>query len=181
LLALELGAGRPTYEPLTEEPILHPGRSARVTALAPGGAVAISGALGELHPSLVASWELRSEHILVAELSVAGLSGGQPRVPRVTPPQRFPAVDRDLAVVVGDDRPAGDVAAAIEAAGGALLASATLFDVYRGQPLAATERSLAFRLRFVAPDRTLTEAEVDTAVATIVGELERRLGARIRS
>jgi len=180
LLAVELGAGRPRYEPLTDEPILHPGRSARATSLAADGSIAISGFLGELHPTLIAESDLRTDRVLVAELSLAGLSGGSPRAPRVMPPPRFPTVERDLAVVVGDDKAAGDVAAVIEGAGGALLASASLFDVYRGRPLADTERSLAYRLRFVAADRTLTEAEVDAAVAAIVGELERRLGARIR-
>jgi phenylalanyl-tRNA synthetase beta chain len=180
LLAIELGSGAPRYEPLTDEPILHPGRSARVTSMAPDGAIAISGVLGDLHPSLIADADLRTERVLVAELSVAGLSGGSPRVARVVPPPRVPAPERDLAVVVGDDRSAGDVAAAIEAAGGGLLASASLFDVYRGRPLRDDERSLAYRLRFFAADRTLTEAEVDGAVAAIVGELERRLGARIR-
>jgi len=180
LLAVELVAGRPRYEPLTDEPILHPGRSARVTSLAADGSIAISGFLGELHPTLIAESDLRTERVLVAELSISGLSGGGPRAPRVMPPPRFPAVERDLAVVVADDKAAADVAAIIEGAGGALLASASLFDVYRGRPLADTERSLAYRLRFVAADRTLTEAEVDAAVAAIVGELERRLGARIR-
>lgn len=181
LLAVELGAGRPRYEPLTDEPILHPGRSARATSSAADGSVAISGFIGELHPSLIAESELRTERVLVAELSIAGLSGGRPRAVRAVPPARFPAVERDLAVVVGNDEPAGDVAAAIEAGGGELLASASLFDVYRGRPLRDDERSLAYRLRFVAGDRTLTEGEVDAAVAAIVGELERRLGARIRS
>ena len=180
LLAVVLGAGSPRYEPLTDEPILHPGRAARVTSVAADGAIAISGVLGELHPSLLAAAELRTDRLLVAELSISGLSGGRPRAPRVLPPPRFPAVERDLAVVVADDRPATDVAAAIEAAGGALLASASLFDVYRGRPLADDERSLAYRLRFAAADRTLTEAEVDSSVAAIVAELERRLGARIR-
>jgi len=118
--------------------------------------------------------------VLVAELSIAGLSGGQPRVPRVVPPPRFQAVERDLAVVVGDARTAAEVASAIEDSGGPLLEATTLFDVYRGRPLADDERSLAFRLRFAAPDRTLTEPEIDGAVAAIVGELARRVGARIR-
>ncbi len=95
-------------------------------------------------------------------------------------PPRYPAVERDLAVVIGADRTAGELAAAIREAGGELLADAWLFDVYRGRPLADDERSLAFRLRYVSPDRTLTEAEVDAATAAIVAALE-GLGARIRS
>jgi len=180
LLAEELGASRPRFEPLTDEPSLHPGRAARATAAGADGSVAISGVLGELNPGITAAWDVRAERVLVAELSIAGLSGGQPRVPRVVPPPRFQAVERDLAVVVGDARTAAEVASAIEDSGGPLLEVATLFDVYRGRPLADDERSLAFRLRFAAPDRTLTEPEIDGAVAGIVGELARRVGARIR-
>ena len=180
LLAVELGASQPRYEPLTDEPLLHPGRAARVGAVGADGAIALSGVLGELHPRVVAEWDLRVDRVLVAELSVAGLSGGQPRVPRVVQPPRFQSAERDLAVVVDDARSAAEVASAIEDAGGDLLASTTLFDVYRGRPLADDERSLAYRLRFVAADRTPAEAEVDAAVTAIMGELQRRLGARIR-
>jgi phenylalanyl-tRNA synthetase beta chain len=180
LLAGELGASRPTYDALTDEPILHPGRSARVSATLPDGTLVISGVLGELHPRLVAAWDLRVERLVVAELSIAGLSGGSRRVPRSVPPARFQASERDVAVVVGEDRAADEVEAAIREAAGSLLTDARLFDVYRGKPLGETERSLAYRLRFESSDRTLTEAELDDAVAAIVEALTSRLGARIR-
>jgi phenylalanyl-tRNA synthetase beta chain len=180
LLAGELGASRPGYDALTDEPILHPGRAARVSATLPDGTVAISGFLGELHPRLLEAWDLRVERLVVAELSIAGLSGASRRVPRTVPPPRFQASERDLAVVVGEDRAAGEVATAIRESAGPLLTDARLFDVYRGKPLGDGERSLAYRLRFESPERTLTEAEVDTAVAAIVEALESRLGARIR-
>jgi phenylalanyl-tRNA synthetase beta chain len=76
---------------------------------------------------------------------------------------------------------AAAIAAAIEEAGGPLLQDARLFDVYRGGPLGAGERSLAYRLHFGAADRTLTEEEVDAAVAAIVGILAARIGARLRA
>jgi phenylalanyl-tRNA synthetase beta chain len=180
LLAGEVGANGPTYDPLTDEPMLHPGRSARLSATLPDGRLAISGIVGELHPRLVEAWDLRVERLVVAELAIAGLSGGSRRVPRSVPPPRFQASERDLAVVVGEDRAAGAVEALIREAGGSLLTDARLFDLYRGKPLGDTERSLAYRLRFESPDRTLTEAEVDTAVAAIVEALTSRLGARIR-
>jgi phenylalanyl-tRNA synthetase beta chain len=181
LLGSLLGAARPAYEALTDEPLLHPGRSALVSATADDGSVALAGVVGELHPRLVEAWDLRTERLVVAELSIVGLGGGSPRVPRSVPPPRFPAVERDLAVVIGADRTSGEVAAVIREAGDELLADVSLFDVYRGRPLGADERSLAFRLRFVSPDRTLTEAEVDAATAAIVTALGERLGARIRS
>jgi phenylalanyl-tRNA synthetase beta chain len=181
LLARLIRVRPPTYVALTDEPILHPGRSARVTALAVDGSVAISGLLGELHPRLLDAWDLRTERLIVAELSISGLGGGGLGVIRSVPPPRFPPVERDIALVVGPDVTAAVVAATIEEAGGPLLQDSQLFDVYRGGTLAAGERSLAYRLHFGAADRTLTEDEVDAAVAAIVGTLEARIGARLRT
>jgi phenylalanyl-tRNA synthetase beta chain len=164
------------YEALTDEPLLHPGRSARVTA----GSV-LRGVVGELHPRLLADADLRLDRLVVAELSIAGLSGGTlPTIEAVAPP-RFPVVERDLAVVVGPQVAAAAVLAAVRVAAGPGLADARLFDVYRGRPLADDERSLAVRLRFVAPERTLTESEVEAAVADVVMALERGLAARLRT
>jgi phenylalanyl-tRNA synthetase beta chain len=181
LLAKLLGAGRPTYVPLPDEPMLHPGRSARASARATNGSLAISGVVGELHPSLVGRWDLRTDRLVVAELSVAGLGGGSLPDIRSVPPSRFPPVERDLAIVIGPERFASEVEAVIRESGGSLLAGATLFDVYHGRPLEPGERSLAYRLRFAADDRTLTEAEVEAALAAITAALRDRLGARIRA
>ena len=181
LLAKLLGARRPIYLPLTDEPMFHPGRSARASALAADGSLAISGVLGELHPGLLQRWDLRIDRLVIAELSVTGLGGGQLADARSMPPSRFPPVERDLAIVVGPERFAGEVEAVVRESGGSLLADAVLFDVYRGRPLEPGERSLAYRLRFVADDRTLTESEVEAAVAAITAALTDRLGARIRA
>jgi phenylalanyl-tRNA synthetase beta chain len=97
------------------------------------------------------------------------------------PPSRFPPVERDLAIVIGPEHFAGEVEEVVRESGGSLLADAVLFDVYRGRPLEPGERSLAYRLRFAADDRTLTEAEVEAAVASITTALTDRLGARIRA
>jgi phenylalanyl-tRNA synthetase beta chain len=119
--------------------------------------------------------------IYVAELAIAGLSGGQPSVPRIVTPSRHPSVERDLAVIVGPDIPAAAVAAAIRAHGGPLLRAVTLFDLYRGRPLAEGERSLAYRLAFQAEDRTLTEGEIDSAVADVTAGLASDVGGRLRT
>ena len=97
------------------------------------------------------------------------------------PPPRHQASDRDLAVVVAEDVAAGDAAAAIRANAGPTLASLQLFDVYRGSPLAPNEKSLAFRLTFQAPDRTLEEAEIDAAIAAITSGLAAQVAGRIRT
>jgi phenylalanyl-tRNA synthetase beta chain len=175
LLARRLGMADATWVPETGEALFHPGRTARVSA---GGRLA--GIVGELHPDVLVANEVRADRVVVAELSIAGLGAGRLPAVRTVPPDRFPAIERDLAVVVAEGRPAAEVAASIRAHGGELLRSVTLFDVYRGAPLAAAEKSLAHRLTFQAGDRTLTEAEVDAASATIAAGLG-DIGARIRT
>jgi phenylalanyl-tRNA synthetase beta chain len=178
LLAAELGFDRATFEPAAVPRgaggTFHPGR----TAVARAGQSLI-GWVGELHPRLIEELDLRVPRVVVAELSVAGLSGGQLAIVKARPVPRHPAVERDLAVVVPGDRLAGEVEALVRAAGGPLLADVHLFDVYRGTPLADHDKSLAFRLTFQA-DRTLTETEVEAAVAAVTAALEKG-GARLRT
>jgi phenylalanyl-tRNA synthetase beta chain len=178
LICRELGFGRPTYAPFREGFPLHPGRSARVSAAPAGGAgVALAGVVGELHPDLLERWEIRAERVIAADLAIAGLSGGQLPAVKVSPVPRFPAVERDLAVAVEAGRPAADLEAAIRSSAGDLLRDVRLFDVYA---MADGRRSLAFRLQFQPPDRTLTEQEIDDTVASVVRALE-AAGGRLRS
>jgi phenylalanyl-tRNA synthetase beta chain len=90
-------------------------------------------------------------------------------------------VQRDLAVVVREDTGAAAVAATIGRHGGPLLRDVALFDIYRGAPLAEDEKSLAHRLTFRATDRTLTEGEIDAAVAAITAGLATDVGGRLRA
>jgi phenylalanyl-tRNA synthetase beta chain len=174
LLAAELGFDPAAFAPARSGRPFHPGR----TAVARAGQSLI-GWVGEIHPGLLEELDLRVPRIVVAELAVAGLSGGQLAVVQARPVPRHPAVERDLAVVVGEDRPAGEIEALVRVAGGPLLAGVRLFDIYRGTPLADHEKSLAFRLTFQA-DRTLTEAEVEAAVAAVTAALGQG-GARLRA
>lgn len=178
-IADALGHGRPSFTTLTGEPLLHPGRSALVTAPHVDGRHAMTGRVGEVHPTLLEGRDVRVDRVVLAELSIAGLEGGQIEPARLTAPSRFPAVGRDIAVVLSDATTVASATAAIVAGGGALLRSVSLFDVYRGAPLGVGERSLAFRLVFTT-DRTLTEVEVDGAMASIVGALA-VIGGRLRT
>jgi len=99
----------------------------------------------------------------------------------VVPIARFPEVERDLSIVIGADRPAGDVERTVRTSGGELLRGVRLFDIYRGAPLAAGERSLSYRLTFQADDRTLTDAEIEAILASITTALARDVGGRIRT
>ena len=119
--------------------------------------------------------------MIVAELSIAGLAAGAlPVVEAVQLPHVQP-IERDLTVDIPDTVPAGQVARTIRQTGGSILEAATLTGMYRGQPLDPNERSLTFRLRFGAPDRAITDAEVDAGIGTITDALADHLGGRIRS
>jgi phenylalanyl-tRNA synthetase beta chain len=136
------------------EPFLHPGRAARVIL---GGAEA--GWLGELHPLVCREWDLESAagfEIGLGELAESA-SLGREQYEDVT---SFPAVHQDLAVVVDEDLPAAQVRDAVLGGGGELLRSADVFDLYRGEQAGEGRKSLALRLSFRAPDRTLTDEEV---------------------
>jgi len=102
-------------------------------------------------------------------------------VPRYEDLTSFPAVRQDLAVVVGDDVPAARVLATIRSAGGPLLRSAEVFDVYRGVQVGDGRASLAIRLEFRAADRTLTDEEVAQRREQIVAALREQVGGELRA
>jgi phenylalanyl-tRNA synthetase beta chain len=101
-------------------------------------------------------------------------------VPRYRPLPTTPAAPLDLALIVRDDRTAGDVEAVIRRVGGDLLESLELFDVYAGPGVDPGHRSLAWRLTLRHPDRTLSSKEVDGRRAQILRALEAELGVRQR-
>ena len=180
LVARRLGLA-PAWRPLNGERVLHPGRAARLEARDAAGELQMTGRVGELHPGLVEAWDLRTDRLIVAELSIAGLSGGALPPVRSVPPGRFQASERDLAIVVEDATLSAAVEGAIRAAGGELLRHVELFDIYAGPPLPAGERSLAWRLTFAAPDRVLAEAEIEAAVAAVTASVASMVGGRLRS
>ena len=148
------------------EPFLHPGRSAAVSI-----ADVPIGWIGEIHPLVCREWDL--EAAVGFEIATAALVGaasvGEEIYEDVT---TFPAVHQDLAVVVADEVSAVAVRDAVLEGGSELLRSATVFDLYRGEQLGEGHKSLALRLEFRAPDRTLTDDEVLTLRDAIKAELE---------
>jgi phenylalanyl-tRNA synthetase beta chain len=187
LVCRRLGYREPTYAPLVDDPNQHPGRTAHVRVPARSGSTGSSdesndivGRVGEVHPGLLAQLGMAGP-VIVAELAVSGLAGGSLDAPLGATPSRHPAVERDLAVVVTEATPAAAVRAAIERHGGDLLGTVELFDIYGGRPLADGEKSLAWRLRFQAADRTLTEDEIDAAIEAVTKGLAADVGGRIRT
>ncbi len=158
-------------------PSLHPGRSAQV--LLNGRAL---GDFGELHPLVAQNFELNGgAPLLVAEFDLDALLERVEPNYGVLPLPTTPPVYQDIALVVGEETTAAAVEATIIKAGGNMLKGARLFDVYRGEPIPAGHKSLAYSLVYQADDRTLTDGEVAKVHQKIVKTCERELGAKLRA
>ena len=167
-----LGAA-PEYE-ATRDPLLHPGRTASVRV---GGVVV--GLVGELHPNTLRAFDLGDGPCAYFEIDLGALLDAAPAEQRrYQPLARFPGAVRDLALLVDESLPAGSVTAMLEAT--PLVAEARLFDVYAGDPIADGKKSLAYRMVWQSPGRTLTNEEVDKAQARLLQRLEKELGAVLR-
>jgi phenylalanyl-tRNA synthetase beta chain len=154
----------PAYE-RAAEPFLHPGKSARTA----------EGWVGELHPSLLegvwGGFELDLDALVAAAPAAVAFDEVSP----------FPEVRQDLAFVVDEEVPAAALAAAMREAAGSELRSVSVFDEYRGEQVGAGKRSLAFRVAFGSPERTLTDEEAAVLRGRIVDALAEKLGARLRA
>ncbi len=162
-------------------PWLHPRSACRVVG--PSGERL--GWLGEVHPGVAAHFEL-APGVMAVELEVDALTTISHLVPSYKTIPRFPAVYRDLAVVVGEDVNAEQIRRLIEAPLpeaehiGARVVDATLFDMYTGPQVGEGKRSLAYAIRYQATDRTLTDTETSRMHLAIVARLENELGAALR-
>lgn len=156
-----------------EHPALHPGQSARILK----GEEAV-GWLGRLHPKLERELDLKAP-LYLFEVALEAVAARA--IPTFRPLPRFPAVRRDLALVVDRAVPAGELLEAIREIGGRLLKKVVLFDLYEGEGLPEGKRSLGFGLLFQDPERTLTDEEVDQLIEEIVGHLRERFAAELRA
>ena len=168
-----LSAPACTYQRGAAE-LFHPGRCAAV--ILEGRQL---GYLGEVHPT-VATYLKVQGRLVAFEIDAAPVLAIA-RIPRAQPLPRFPAVERDLAVVVEEHVAAGSLLAAIKESAGDLLENARAFDEYHGSQVPEGHKSIAFTLTFRSPERTLTDAEVDKVMTEIRSALEKRHQARFRA
>jgi len=160
----------------------HPGRCAAIFITGERGEQ-LAGHAGELHPRVVQAFRLPARtcaaevDLSVVEAAAAAL--GPVEAPVISP---YPVATQDVALVVAASVPAAEVEAALSAgaAGDGVLEDVTLFDVYTGEQAGEGNKSLAYTLRFRAPDRTLTDEEVTAARDAAVAEAGRRVGAVLR-
>ena len=172
-----LGAPRPGYraEPEGERhPHRHPGRTALITDAA-GRAY---GSLGEVHPRVVEAWGLTGRPVDAA-IDLGRLLALSPEVVRAAPVPAAQPIDRDLAVVVAEETPVGEVLRIARTSAGQRLDDVRLFDVYRGEQIGPGRVSYALAFRF-QPLEAGDEGEADRALNKVRGSLKHHLGAEIR-
>jgi phenylalanyl-tRNA synthetase beta chain len=153
----------------------HPGRCAAIEV-----AGAVIGHAGELHPAVCEALEL-PRRAVAAEVDLAAVLEAATENLSAPSISAFPQATQDVALVVAEGVAAADVESALRAGAGELLEEVRLFDVYTGDQVGAGRKSLAYSLRFRAPDRTLTAEEVTRARDAAVAEASSRTGAVLRS
>ncbi len=157
------------------EAVEHPFLSGRTAEVAIDGTRI--GLLGELHPRVAASFEIK-QNVALFELDLEALMPHVPETVRYEPVSPYPSVEEDLAIILDEDIPAGRVIRMIEDSN--MVRSVSIFDVYTGPPVPKGKKSVAFSLSFQSGAKTLTDEEVAEERRRIVERLRRELGAELR-
>jgi phenylalanyl-tRNA synthetase beta chain len=152
---------------------LHPTRSATLSL-----GRDVVGAVGEVHPDVLDAFDIH-QRVALLELNTTVLLANEPKAATWKPTSRFPSSDLDLAFETPDTVTAEKVDKAIRQSAGGLLVDLALFDVYRGVGVREGARSLAYRLRLQASDRTLTDADLAEVRAKVVAAVG-KMGATLR-
>jgi len=166
-------------------PYTHPGYTALIQTVptakeqAQGQTPALIGYLAQLHPQVCENYNIGTK-AYVAVLCMEALD--QLAIPRAsfTPPSVFPALTRDLALIVPETVTSAEVETAIRERGGQLLAEIKLFDIYQGPQIESGYKSMAYTLKFRAKDRTLTDKDAQKSIRGIVDNLQKKLNVQVR-
>ena len=158
-------------------PGMHPGRTADILAKGNGNPVLL-GRIGQIHPEIQQARDLEDTYVM--ELMLEPVYEASDFNVDYAPVPKFPAVTRDIAVVVDEEVPVDDIVRVIRETGGELLESAELFDLYTGERLGAGKKSVALSLVYRHKERTLTDDEAGALHQKIAEALERQAGAQLR-
>jgi len=171
----------PVFKVIDTPPYMHPGRFANIAVQVsknPREPLAVVGYIGELHPTVASNYDIKAR-VCVAELDLEALLFVADSYKfKYTAPFMFPSLNRDLAFKVKTEVSAANIEATIREKGGSLLSEVKLFDVYQGEQVGEGYKSMAYSLRFRAPDRSLTDDEVP--IKAIISNLEKKLDAQMR-
>ncbi len=161
------------YDPLSGKPFLHPGRQANIVY-----DKEVVGYLGEVHPSVCDSYDIGTR-VYVAVMDMPYIVKRATFDRKYEGIAKYPAVSRDISMVVPQNVLAGQIEAMIEQRGGKLLESCKLFDIYEGEQIREGFKSVAYSVTFRAKDRTLEESDVSGAMKKILNGLE-SMGIELR-
>lgn len=171
----QLGIKKYHFQP-ENHPIFHSGRCSRILVDEPP---VFLGIMGEIHPDVREAYEFKTR-VYLFEIDFETLRGLVSELKTYSPLPKYPAVKRDIAIVVPKNVSAQRVKEVIIFSGGDILEGIHLFDVYQQQPIPPGYRSLAYTLIFRSPEKTLTDQEVDAQQKQIIEALSQQLGAEIR-
>lgn len=166
--------GGVSYQACRDNASYHPGRCATVCV---GGEQI--GVLGQIHPTVCANYGVDTA-LYCAELSFEALMRFQGPEPEYVPLPKFPSVARDIAVVCDASIPVATLENCISRGARGLLKEVELFDIYTGAPIPAGKKSVAFNLTLRSDERSLTAAEADEDVKSVLELLQKELGAVLR-
>lgn len=152
---------------------MHPGQTAGIYLKEE-----LIGFVGQVHPKIAANYELKSAY--VAEMDLEALIGLEKSPLVYEAVSKYPAVSRDIAMLVSESSSNSDISEVITAAAGKFLTKLNVFDVYQGANIEPGKKSMAYNLTFVNPEATLTDEEINRIMAKVTKNLEDKLQAVIR-
>ena len=157
-----------------ENKMYHPGRCANFNV-----GTDVIATIGEANPLLTRNYDI-TQRVLLAEINIDKLTKYARKSQKYVQITKFPAVERDISMVLNEEIEVGEIEKIIQKKAKKLLEEAQLFDVYRSEKLGENKKSVAYSLKFRVPDRTLTDDEINSVMKEIIAELEKSLGAELR-
>lgn len=173
-ITYKLGIKDVKYKTFSDDPIYHPGRCAEIIVNEER-----IGVIGQINPNLVEEFSVMPK-TLIGTMDMEKLVALADEERYYSELPKFPAVERDIAVVVANEITVDDVINVIETSGGSNLVATKFFDIYKGAQIGEGNKSLAFSLLFRSKERTLREEEVNKSFDKIVKALTRELNAELR-
>ncbi|WP_010532445.1 phenylalanine--tRNA ligase subunit beta [Lentibacillus jeotgali] len=158
---------------------------AKLTDMHPGRCATISindrfvGVLGQVHPTLEKSMNLKETYVF--DIDMEAVLTAYTNTPGYRPIPKYPSVERDIAFIVDEDVQAGDIKETIKETGAPLVKNVQVFDVYKGENLPEGKKSIAYSLRYQDPEKTLKDVEVEQSYQEIVGAVNEKFNAFVRS
>ena len=167
------------YVAVKDQPMFHPGRCAKLVITGKDGEPADLGIMGEVHPDVLERFGMGAK-ACIAEIDFDLVCESADTEVHYQKPPKYPAIQRDIAMIVDDDLEVGSIVSEIESVESDIIESVKLFDIYRGLPIPADRKSCAFSITYRDPEKTLTDEEVDAVQKKIISDLEKKFGALLR-